>query len=228
MSEKLSSRSQLDESQVVDYLIHHPDFFERYPKLLAKLSVPHSTGGISLVERQIKVLREKQRELQSHIVDILQAAQDNEEILNKCINLIVCSLDCASLEELTATARDVLQREFKLDAVSFTLFGHWEKVEAVRVYSSSEAIKNRLDCRFPDTMPICGRMDSTIKETVFPVQRIRSGSVALLPLGKQASLGILGLASRDQLHFSPDMGDLFLELISVVMTQMLVKFKDFD
>ena len=51
----------VEEQAVVQYLQHNPDFFERHPQLLARLRLPHPRGGstISLVERQIEVLREK-------------------------------------------------------------------------------------------------------------------------------------------------------------------------
>ena len=52
---------ETEEETIAAYLQHHPDFFERHSALLARLRLPHARGGstISLVERQIEVLREK-------------------------------------------------------------------------------------------------------------------------------------------------------------------------
>ena len=46
---------------VAQYLKQHPDFFDSHPELLEHLHVPHGGNGtVSLVERQLKVLRERQ------------------------------------------------------------------------------------------------------------------------------------------------------------------------
>ncbi len=218
----------INEQQIFDYLAAHPNFLEKHPQLLSHITVPHEVdGGVSLVERQVKVLREKNRELQGKLIDMLKAAQDNETLLGQCVQLVLCLIDCNSLEQLTNTLSDVLKREFDLDAVSITLIGHWQKVSSVRVYSDSTILQRTLDCRFPDSEPICGRMDSRIKQGLFSTSNYTQGSVALLPLGKTGQYGILALLSKDETRFSPDMGSLFLELVSAVTTQMLLKFKDF-
>jgi len=218
----------ISEQQVFDYLASHPDFLQQYPQLLSHIEVPHDVdGGVSLVERQVKVLREKNRELQGKLIEMLKAAQDNEALLQKCIRLVLCLVDCTSLEQLTNTLEDVVKREFDLDAATIHLIGRWPKVSSVRVYSTADKLQSILECRFPDDEPICGRLDRRVKEAVFPNHSFSSGSVALLPIGKGGHFGVLALYSRDQTRFSPEMGSLFLELISAVTSQMLQKFKDF-
>ena len=50
----------LEPEQVAAYLQENHHFFEAYPDLLAELSLPHESGGaVSLIERQIAVLRER-------------------------------------------------------------------------------------------------------------------------------------------------------------------------
>ncbi|WP_144392616.1 DUF484 family protein [Pleionea sediminis] len=229
MSQQEQSILPVTEKQVFDYLIEHPDFLEKNPSLLSQLSISHQVdGGVSLVERQVKVLREKNRELQGKLIEMLNAAQKNENLLKKSIRLILCLIDCQSLEQLANTLHDIIPREFDLDAVSISLFGHWTRASNVRVYQKSDRLLESLGCNFPDNEPICGRMDSKIRDSLFSTHAIKSGSVAILPLGKNGQLGVLALLSRDQSRFSPDMGDLFLQLISSITTQLLVRFKDFD
>ncbi|NVJ50924.1 MAG: DUF484 family protein [Gammaproteobacteria bacterium] len=216
------------EQQVFDFLAENPDFLERHPRLLSHLSISHQVeGGVSLVERQVKVLREKNRELQGKLIEMLSAAQTNEQLLVKCIRLVLCLIDCESLAQLTNTLNDLLVREFDLNAVSINLGGHWPRVDNVRIYKDVEKLHTELDCHFPDDEPVCGRLDRRTRETLFSNAPGTTGSVALLPLGKQGQLGVIALFSEDQARFSPEMGDLFLQLISSVTSQMLLKFKDF-
>ena len=51
----------LDEDSVAAYLSEHPEFFNKQEDLLAKLRIPHKSGGaISLLERQVSLLRRQQ------------------------------------------------------------------------------------------------------------------------------------------------------------------------
>ena len=57
----------LNDSSVGDYLQTYPDFFERNSQLLTKLRLPHlrdAGATVSLVERQIEVLRERSQSLE--------------------------------------------------------------------------------------------------------------------------------------------------------------------
>ena len=51
----------LTEDSIADYLQANPEFFERHSALLNNLRLPHDAGGpaVSLVERQVLVLRQK-------------------------------------------------------------------------------------------------------------------------------------------------------------------------
>jgi len=72
---------EVDEKMVADYLRHHADFFERHQGLLAELHLPHKTGvAVSLVERQIKVLREQRKQLKNKLGGLIRNAQYNEEL----------------------------------------------------------------------------------------------------------------------------------------------------
>ena len=52
------------ENLVADYLKNNLDFFVKNPAILAELKIPHEHGGaISLVEKQLTVLREQNRKL---------------------------------------------------------------------------------------------------------------------------------------------------------------------
>src|SRR5260364_348245 len=55
----------MNETQIADYLLAHPEFFERHAELLAaiQLKSPHGAGVISLQERQMALLRTKNKQL---------------------------------------------------------------------------------------------------------------------------------------------------------------------
>ena len=72
---------QLSEQAVHDYLAAHPDFFERHSTLLSSLHLPHASGGaVSLVERQVSVLRQKELKLQRQLRELLNVARENDTL----------------------------------------------------------------------------------------------------------------------------------------------------
>ena len=66
-----------EEESVVRYLQQHPDFFERNHAVLARLKLPHLRSGstISLVERQVEVLRERQAAAEAKLADFVRVAR---------------------------------------------------------------------------------------------------------------------------------------------------------
>src|SRR5215472_14550980 len=77
--------AQAEEESVARYLQHNPDFFERHQTLLARLRLPHARTGstISLVERQVEVLREKTSGVEQKLAEFVRVARVNDAIAEK-------------------------------------------------------------------------------------------------------------------------------------------------
>ena len=59
-STKISDK--VDEHNVAQYLKGHPEFFQRHTSLLGSMSLEHNSGtAVSLIERQISILREQKK-----------------------------------------------------------------------------------------------------------------------------------------------------------------------
>ena len=72
---------QIDESKVIDYLHKNPEILMAYPQLFSSLQIPHKTeGAVSLVERQLKLLREENQAYKSKIDELVSIARENEEL----------------------------------------------------------------------------------------------------------------------------------------------------
>ncbi|MEC8804431.1 MAG: DUF484 family protein, partial [Pseudomonadota bacterium] len=71
-----SEANIISEDQVVDFLRQNPDFFARQDDLLAEISLPHDSGNaISLLERQINILRERGTEARQKLNNLLENAR---------------------------------------------------------------------------------------------------------------------------------------------------------
>ena len=81
VSAEQAQSDQTDEAKVIEYLQHNPAVLMAYPEVFSSLEIPHQAGGaISLVERQLKLLREENYSLKSQIEELVGIARENEEL----------------------------------------------------------------------------------------------------------------------------------------------------
>ena len=74
----------LSDQAVLNFLRQSPDFFLRHPSALSELSLPHESGqAVSLIERQIDILRDRNVTMPRRMNVLLQAARSNDEIFAK-------------------------------------------------------------------------------------------------------------------------------------------------
>src|ERR1700743_3797459 len=103
-----------EEESIAGYLQQHPDFFERHHALLARLRLPHARGGstISLVERQIEVLREKHAAIEAKLAEFVRVARANDALADKLHLFTRRLLRAGSQEAVIATMESSLRMDF--------------------------------------------------------------------------------------------------------------------
>src|SRR5215510_669622 len=113
--------AETEEESVARYLQHNPDFFERHQPLLARLRLPHARTGstISLVERQVEVLREKQTSLEQKLAEFVRVARANDALADKVHRFTRRILRARTREAVLAQVEASLREDF--DAFHSTL-----------------------------------------------------------------------------------------------------------
>ncbi len=216
----------MDEAKVRQYLLDNPDFLVKNPELLSHIELQYGEQEtFSLVERQVKTLRDKNSKLQGQQIDMLQTAHANEELLVSCNQFMLELVKCDSLTALTATIVSQLKANFNLDGVAIILVGDYEPCAPAQVVDSAEQIKQLLNCQFPDNQPLCGRLGQSPKESLFGELSYNYQSCALIPLGEGCANGLLALASTDVARFDPEMGTLFIELLAKFVTAVVTPYE---
>jgi hypothetical protein len=213
---------ELPERFVLDYLEQHPDFFTHHEELLTKMAIPHNRGtAISLVERQLAVLREENRHLQHKLDNLISAAQKNEQLNRRIQRLVIALSSVSSPDAFFDTLYDILQHEFETDAVIVRLFGlpgpalagRQEFVEYdAQVFTLFEKVLETFK-------PVCGRLSPTQADYLFPRQPIVSG--VLMPLGTPKPWGLLAMGSQDISRFHAGMATDLLQYMGELVSQLL-------
>ena len=216
------------ERDIVRYLRDHPDFFERHQGLLADMLLPHETGGaISLLERQVSVLREQRDDYKKKLQQLIKTAQKNEQLNNHVNALILALLDAMSLEEVLEVVRTRLANDFDAEAVVVRLFntGHPTMTRLPELVDWSEPVLGAFEKVIDGRKPVCGALKPGQLDALFSDQSDNIVSAALIPLVESASsskcYGMLAIGSPDRNRFRADMGTVFLSQLGKVLTRVL-------
>ncbi|CAB3766046.1 DUF484 family protein [Paraburkholderia solisilvae] len=75
----------MNDREVADYLLANPEFFADHAELLAtvRLANPHGKAAVSLQERQMEMLRDKNKLLERRLAELLRYGHENDSISAK-------------------------------------------------------------------------------------------------------------------------------------------------
>lgn len=225
----------IDEATVSRFLRDNPDFFTRNTKLLSELKLPHQhNGAISLVERQITVLREQSLRYQAQLKELIQIARDNDRLNERMQSLTLRFIETNDINEVLVLLNLALCNDFAADAVTLFLMldeGHlplqratMEPLEVVYLGRGSEI------CGFEKIMaagePHCGQFNHDQRDALFGVHADSVGSAVLLPLYTSLAnghkpLGLLAIGSQQAGRFHTGMGTLFLKYLAELLSRQL-------
>ena len=216
-----------EEETIAAYLQHNPDFFERHHAVLARLRLPHARGGstISLVERQIEVLREKHAAVEAKLAEFVRVARANDALADKLHGFTRKLLRAGSTEAVIATMESSLRMDFDAFHCVLVLIGPHPEITPqrfVRIVRSDDVNLKSFETLFANGKPRCGQARDSQREFLFGADANDIGSVALVPLGEKGSIGLLALGSTDRDRFHPGMSTEFLARMADLITDALV------
>ncbi|MGH7748923.1 MAG: DUF484 family protein [Candidatus Dormibacteria bacterium] len=215
-----------EEESIAGYLQRNPDFFERHQGLLARLKLPHARGGaaISLVERQIEVLREKLAGLEGKLAELVRVARANDAIADRLHRFTRRLLRAVPREQAIRRIEAGLREDFDAFQAVLVLIGAQPDLPAqrfVRAVPADDPNLRSFDGLFTSGKPRCGQARDSQREFLFGPEGLEMGSVALVPLGDKGSLGLLALGSADRDRFHPGMSTEFLARMSDLIADSL-------
>ena len=216
---------------VQSYLQSNPDFFERHGELLSSLRLPHVTGGaVSLVERQVSVLRQKDLKLERKLKELLAVARANDLLGDKIHKLAIALLGATDLAATLNICEKSLRVDFDASQSILVLFRDPDLFAAVKVgrffrpvLRQDGAVK-AFDTFLKRNNPRCGQVRDTQRDFLFGHETDEIGSCALVPLGTKAELGFLAIGSVDADRFHPGMSTDFLARLGQLIAAALQRY----
>jgi len=219
--------TQLAEDQIADFLVAHPDFFERHGAVLARIKLPHQRGSaaISLVERQVLVLRDRHAVLERKLHELIENGRTNDAIADRMHRLtrrllrardaagVLAGLETSLREDFGASRWVLLAVDPMLASLGNVHSGH------VRVVPRGSPELKIFETFFDSGRPRSGQIRDTQRDYLFGGEGSQVGSTVLIPLGDRAGLGILAIASNDTERYLPTMSTDFLVRIGEIVTE---------
>ena len=116
-------KKSLTTKEVTNFLLFNPDFLSKNPEILNSIEVIHETGGaVSLIQRQVEILRENYNSTTNNLLDLLSIAKTNEEIFSQTKELILDLIGADSIVEIAEKIEFVFEKQFNATKCRLFLF----------------------------------------------------------------------------------------------------------
>ena len=202
----------LDPKEVEAFLTAHPNFLQDRPGLLAVLNLPHGgEGAVSLVERQVSVLRERNIASRQKLAELSDIGRENDRLLDATRNTILALLAGENRADLTRIWRDQVTGTFQAEMGALVWLdgasdGAEEALLASKLIRQGGGFSGVLRPQEMQTL-----FGTAATEGSAGLVAIRSG---------EDDIGVLGVGSHDTQRYHAEHGTLFLEYLAEVIGQL--------
>jgi len=212
--------TDLNDETVREYLKDNDDFLQRNPDMLDYLHISHASGSaVSLVEKQVSVLRERNIDMRRRLNALTGNARENDKLYEQTNKLVLAVMEADSVEDLYRVFMASMRKDFGVGHACMILYGENTGSEGYRTETQENASKE-IGSLFLGHKPVSGTLRKEEMTYLFPGAG-ETGSAALMPLANGAQLGLIAVGSTDANRYNKSVGTLFLSHIADVMARLL-------
>lgn len=207
---------------VLDFLKTHPEIFEEQAEFFHQVEISHPYSGrtISLAERQMINLREKNRLLEHRLGELLGVGESNDALGARMHQLTIALVGANRLDQMVNLVLKSLAEDFGVPQARIRLWGEGAANMGHEVCTpvSAELVKEISGMNHPFT----GSVRTGEVVAWFGGHDEAIASMALVPLRFEGqTLGLLAMGSDDAERFVAGMGTLYIERLGDVIAAAL-------
>lgn len=212
-------RPALEASDVESFLSEHPAFFKHRPELLTALELPHGgPGAVSLVERQVTLLRERNIEMRNRLASMTETAQTNDALFRGTRETVLALLDAQQADELAVIISEAFAQHFDVEMANLIWLPEAASIGNLRIAPSEHAVT--LAGLIKHQQAFAGVFRADEMRALFDNAN-DEGSAALAPIVySDTVVGILAVGSSDVRRYDSTVGTLFLDYIAGVIARL--------
>ncbi|MCM1511930.1 MAG: DUF484 family protein [Oxalobacter formigenes] len=203
-------KQDIDSAAIAAWLQENPEFFNEQAELLSRIRLVSPVIGktISLHDRQIEIIREKNKGLERRIAELIRIARDNDTLMRHIQKWTRAILKAKGGADRPRTLLSELQSIFTIPHAALRLWnldktyaGEWftqDISESIRIFAQGLQA------------PYCGK-NNDYEASRWLEESASIASVALVPLRTEnGTFGLLVLGSPDETRFRDGMATDFL------------------
>lgn len=229
----------MNDREVAEYLLANPDFFAEHAEMLAtiRLANPHGKAAVSLQERQMDMLRDKNKHLERRLAELLRYGHENDSIAAKFSRWTTRVMSERDPHALPRTISNGLRDVFDVPQAALRVWDVAEPYahadfarhvgEEVRIFANSLATPYcGANSGFEAAQWLAAAVTAVPDETA-PAEEATVGSIALLALrdpeaaDEAGAFGLLVMGSPDPRRFHDGMATDFLTQIGALASAAL-------
>lgn len=216
--------TQLNDKQVAEYLKENPEFFADRESLMMKMKLSHGNRGtVSLVEKQMAVMRDKMTINRRQLKAFIESAEQNKVIYDKSRALILDLIAANRSSDFFDALEKGLRRDFNCKAYSLVVFG--PRPRQINHYTSrvrAESAREYVGALMRSKEPVLGVLRPDEQDFLFRHQSAKVKSAAVLPVRQRnKQLALLAFGHSDADYFRADMDTLFIGFIAEALAKLL-------
>lgn len=224
-----ASKPKLTQEAVASYLRTHSDFFMHHAELIETLTIPHVTGeAVSLVERQVDLLRKNNKELDRKLHQLITIAKENEKVSRRLHILALGIVSIKGFDESLSGIQELLHTDFPGTKVDIRLFDTFPSTNVKNCeHIETALLKSKLvqDLFSNRRRGVAFLTKRQIENAYRPQQGTKPiRSAAAVALKSTQHFGVLFLSSTDINRFQSGMGTLFLGSLGEIISAKLRQF----
>ena len=201
---------KISEREIELFLLENTEFFLTRESRVDELQFKHDThGASSLLEMQVRRLREEQDRLMEMLSNFVSTGRDNEELFFKSKDLTLALIASEGFDSTKKTVEVFFKKNFAVDFCGLELVSDLE-LKQLEAETGLSMDKNAI------------HMGPFSKEKIrylFHQDDILSGVISIFKLPK--SFGILKIGSKNQTKYLGDGDTDFIEYIRDVIASIL-------
>jgi len=222
---EMTLKDGLNAMEVASYLRRHPEFLKDFPDIALALQMPRDQGAsTSLASYQLEVLRDKNRDMDRRLHELIEIAAENEQLMVRVHSLTVGLMRERTLADSVRRVAAGLTEDFHTDLVRLVLFRADADLPAADwLVAQRDGAKSMP--AFAEFLqrnePLCGRLQPEKLDALFGDKAVEVRSAVLVPID---GVGMLAIGSHDANRFHPGMGTVFLKLIAEATAAAVARF----
>ena len=201
---------KLDANDVELYLLENTDFFVSRESLVSELSFKHDAdGATSLLEMQVRKLRDEQSRLMDMLSGFVSTGKENEELFFKSKNLTLSLITSKNFDEVKKTVESFFEKNFEIDSCILEALSDPELQE----------LESKTGLGMSKDVIHMGPLSKEKMDAFFSSDSVKSAVISVMKLKK--GFALLKIGSNEPTKYLGDGDTTFIEYIRDIIVRVL-------